>query len=173
MQVDNINKKQYRGSYHCVTFIAQKHGIPALFTGIVVTAARDVAYLCTYFYIYEGLKATLTGEGFKNEYLSVRTEVAVPLAGGTSGAIAWFISFPIDCVRAGVQGQSLERDINNPQKNGRQIFKKLIETTGFRALYRGVTPTIIRAFIVSSSRFSAYESTLWAIRKYSRTYDGD
>lgn len=128
-----------------------------------MTTLRDSAYLMTYFYVYEGLKALLTGDGLKNEYFTIRSEFAVPLSGGTSGALAWWVSFPFDCVRAGVQSQPLD---SNPRKQGRHVFKDLMETTGIRGLYRGVSPTIIRAFIVSSSRFSAYESTLWLVRNY-------
>ena len=30
--------------------------------------------------------------------------LAVPLAGGLSGAVGWFVSYPLDCVKAQVQG---------------------------------------------------------------------
>ena len=162
MQVDNINKKQYTGSWHCLTTISKVHGVQTLFTGITTTCFRDVAYLCTYFYVYEGLKATLTGNGFQNDYFMIRPEMAVPLSGGTAGALSWLASFPFDCVRAGVQGQNLE---TTPRKTAWLVYRELMESRGLRALYRGVSPTIMRAFIVSSSRFSAYELTLWLLRR--------
>ncbi|CAB9512442.1 Congested-like trachea protein [Seminavis robusta] len=172
MQMDNVGKKQYHGSWHCLTTISKVHGVHTLFTGLAVTTLRDAAYLCAYFYVYEGLKATLTGNGFQNNYFTVRPELAVPLAGGTAGAMAWLCSFPVDCVRAGVQGQNLEINANtNPhRKKGRQVFQELMASRGIRALYRGVAPTIMRAFIVSSSRFSAYEVTIWALRR-NREYE--
>ena len=101
MQVDNINQKQFKGSWHCLTTIYKLHGPSTLFTGMVVTTTRDAAFLAAYFYVYEGMKATLTGNA------TIPAQLAVPLAGGTSGAMAWLTSFPIDCVRAGVQGQNL------------------------------------------------------------------
>ena len=161
MQVDNIHKKQFHGSWHCLRTISQQYGPPTLLTGLTVTTMRDAAYLCTYFYVYEGMKETLTGT-------SIPLGVAVPLAGGTSGASAWLASFPFDCVRAGVQGQNLET--NGIRKKGREVFQELMETRGIRSLYRGVSAAVMRAFIVSSSRFSAYEVTLWLIRK-DRTID--
>ena len=161
MQVDNINKKQFKGTWHCLSSIARVHGPPTLFTGMMVTVSRDAAYLCTYFYVYEGMKATLTGNHTITN-LSIPTELAVPLAGGTSGAMAWLASFPIDCVRAGVQSQDLA---NKERKTGRQVFHDLMERRGLRSLYRGVSAAVARAFIVSSTRFSAYEVTLWLFRQ--------
>ena len=162
MQVDNVQKKQYRGSWHCLTTISQVHGVSTLFTGATVTLWRDIAYLCTYFYVYEGLKATLTGNGFQNDYFTIRPEFAVPISGGTSGALSWFASLPFECVRAGVQGQNLE---TTPRKTARHVYRELMVSRGFRALYRGAIPTIIRAVIVSGTRFSFYELTLWFLRR--------
>jgi hypothetical protein len=45
-----------------------------------------------------------------------------------------------------------------------QVFQTLLQTKGIRGLYSGVTPSIARAFLVSGSRFSAYEGALWMIR---------
>ena len=71
-----------------------------------------------------------------------------------------------DCVRAGVQGQTLELTLVNNRKTGRQVFRELMATRGLRSLYRGVSAAVMRAFIVSSSRFSAYEVTLWLFKRY-------
>lgn len=161
MQVDNINKGQFKGSWHCLKMIARTYGPTTLFTGMMVTLKRDAAYLCSYFYVYEGMKATLHGDVFDN--LAMPSHLAVPLAGGTAGAMAWLTSFPLDCVRAGVQGQNLD---NKERKTGRIVFKELMESRGIRSLYRGVSAAVMRAFVVSSARFSAYEITLSFFRRH-------
>lgn len=160
MQVDNIKNKQYEGSWHCLSTLYRNHGASTLLTGTSATIIRDAFYLSAYFYVYEGMKATLTGRGFHNDnFFTVRPEFAVPIAGGCSGASAWLVSIPFDCVRAGVQSQNL--DLTKQQrKSGQQVLAELLQTRGIRALYRGVTPTVMRAFIVSASRFSAYEVAL-------------
>lgn len=89
------------------------------------------------------------------------------MAGGFAGASAWAITFPLDCVRAGMQGQPILSSSSSPstaqfQKQGSlEIFKDLLLRKGFTGLYAGVTPSIARAFLVSGSRFSAYEGALW------------
>jgi solute carrier family 25 carnitine/acylcarnitine transporter 20/29 len=81
------------------------------------------------------------------------------MAGGISGALSWFISFPLDCIRVGVQGQSMP-----PTKGAFCVYRDLIMIRGIRGLYAGSQASIIRAFLVSGSRFSAYEGALWLIR---------
>ena len=75
---------------------------------------KDCAYFATYFYVYEGLKDTLQNIGVdrpvhdpSQAYMSAMSNAAIPLAGGAAGTAAWFVAYPLDCVRAGQQGQSL------------------------------------------------------------------
>lgn len=51
--------------------------------------AREIAFISSYFFIYEGLKETFV----RNAHIS--TQFSIPIAGGCAGAAAWFISFPL------------------------------------------------------------------------------
>ena len=103
-------------------------------------------------------------------------QVSIPVAGGVSGALAWLVSFPLDCIKANVQGQRLEgapategspRDRVTAASAARAIFR----AKGLLGLYMGVGPSIARAFIVSGSRFSAYETMVWLIREREREFE--
>lgn len=130
-----------------------------------MNTAREGVFLGSYFFTYEGLRKFLIDD------MMVSAKLAVPLAGGISGAFAWLISFPLDCIKAGIQGQPIETFSKNnlsahvARKNGVQVARTLWETKGLRGLYAGVTPTLVRAFVVSGSRFSAYEFALWCLNK--------
>ena len=128
MQLDNITKKQYRGSYHCVKTLIQSHGIGIVYTGHVVNTFREAAFIGNYFFVYEGLRELLVTKS------PLTVQVAIPVSGGLSGAFSWFVSFPLDCVRAGVQGQTLP-----PQKSAYQIFTSLIKERGIKGLYTGTS----------------------------------
>ena len=198
------NTPRFRGSFHCASVLMQQHGLQVLYTGHVVNTLREGAFLACYFYMYEGLRqvlieATSTSTTTTTEYpyyvsflLNNNSDsikaAAIPIAGGLAGASAWFFSFPLDCVRAGVQGRDLLQSsgtgtISNSnagtimkqqqlgglgqrrQTGGAvQVFLNLIQTKGIMGLYRGVGPSIARAFLVSGSRFSAYEGALWLLR---------
>jgi hypothetical protein len=46
----------------------------------------------------------------------------------------------------------------------RRCYLQMWRSTGVRGLFRGVLPSVLRAFLVSGSRFSAYESALEMLR---------
>jgi len=169
MQLDNVGLKQYRSSYHCFTSLVKSHGVRILYTGHTVNVAREIAFISSYFFIYEGLKETFV----RNAHIS--TQFSIPIAGGCAGAAAWFISFPLDCVKAGIQGEPVNVQKRNNGNNSSavirfkpksafEVAKKLLQTKGIRGMYSGVTPTLTRAFLVSGTRFSTYEFALWLLR---------
>jgi hypothetical protein len=163
MQLDNITKKQYQSSFHCVKTLVSSHGVGIVYTGHVINTVREATFIGNYFFVYEGMRELLV----TSSPLSVQS--AVPVAGGLAGASSWFLSFPLDCIRAGVQGQPLP-----PQHNALQILRGLLRDRGFLALYSGASASIVRAFLVSGSRFSAYEGALWIMRggrNYERHHD--
>lgn len=168
MQVDNVRQKQFTGSLHCLKTLVQTQGPHIIYTGHVVNTAREGVFLGTYFFVYEGFRevlfhaAQMASSEDTHGHHKTTHKWAIPLSGGLAGSIAWFVSFPLDCIRAGVQGQPLQHD--TPRKGSLDVMKELLETKGVRGLYSGVSPSIMRAFLVSGSRFSAYEGALWLMR---------
>ena len=136
----------------------------------------------TYFFCYEGFKREFekmfmkAEKAWNNIWISPgsnvmmhidsswATSLAIPMAGGCAGATAWAFTFPLDCVRASVQGQPISTSQSIQKQGAIQTLKILMETKGFTGLYAGVGPSIARAFLVSGSRFSAYEGALWVCR---------
>ena len=161
MQIDNVTNKRFQGSWDFVRTLVREKGALALYTGHGVNTVREVAFVSTYFFVYEGFRDVLAGHAAIKGMLDPK--VAIPIAGGLSGAIAWTASFPLDCIRAGVQGQDLFH--RTGQRQGAvQVFRQLIAQRGFWGLYAGVAPSILRACIVSGTRFSAYEFAVWLLR---------
>ena len=120
---------------------------------------REATFLGNYFFVYEGMRQLLLESGIFGGGGS-SAKFAVPIAGGLAGAFSWFVSFPLDCIRAGVQGQPL----SGSHKSAYQVFLILMKDRGVRGLYSGASASIARAFLVSGSRFSAYEGALWLLR---------
>ena len=164
MQLDSVTHKRSRNSFDCLSEILSQRRFALLYTGHSVNTAREMAFLASYFHVYEGLRATfltlLAPRESQNQHNVQR--YAVPVAGGFAGAIAWFFSFPLDCVRARVQGQRLGH--KDKSRSAVSVFRDLMRSQGLRGLYSGVTPSIFRAFLVSGSRFSAYELALYLLR---------
>jgi len=187
MQLDNINERRFSSSWQCLTTFVREHGsLRILYLGYGVNTIREGVFIGTYFYTYEGMRIKLDqifssrarsdGEDYFNDGNQKAKAWTIPFAGGCAGAWAWFVSFPLDCVKAGVQGQSLstlsktttttsngidtvvsKRIKNENLKSMSTVYLELIKSKGWKGLYSGVSPSIMRAFIVSSSRFTAYE----------------
>jgi hypothetical protein len=66
-----------------------------------VNTVREAFFLGTYFYTYEGLRVFLQSAVSKTKVVDKDHTAAwtVPIAGGISGAWAWFITFPLDCIK--------------------------------------------------------------------------
>jgi len=179
MQLDNVTQKRYRGSWHCLRTLVEEKGWRVLYTGHVVNTVREGAFLGTYFYTYEGLRVFLQNIVDDKADKNHTAAWTIPVAGGMSGAFAWFATFPLDCIKVGIQGQNLSN--LQPQVNSNEVIvgstqklrsmdvlKDLIRTKGWKGLYAGVTPSILRAFLVSGSRFSAYEFAVKLFGDYLR-----
>mmetsp|Transcript_23727 Transcript_23727/g.67016 ORF Transcript_23727/g.67016 Transcript_23727/m.67016 type:complete len:301 (+) Transcript_23727:108-1010(+) len=161
MQLDNVTKRQFNGSLHCVKSLVQSYGFPVLYTGHVINTFREAAFLGNYFFMYEGMRELLLhSTHILGTNHSLGAQIAVPVAGGLSGACSWLISFPLDCIRAVVQG----RPLDERKKATFTVARNLLAERGIRGLYSGASASVARAFLVSGSRFSAYEGALWLLR---------
>lgn len=170
MMLDNVKSKQlnvkphYASSWGCFTSLIRQYGPSIVYTGHGINTVREISFLGPYFFFYEGLRETLVKSlqrpnNDNNSISDWGIKMAVPAAGGLSGATSWFLSYPLDCIRSRLQGQVLP-----PTQNAWQVTRQLIQEQGFLALYAGSSASIARAFLVSGSRFSAYEGALWLLR---------
>ena len=161
MQIDNVRERKFRNSFHCLNHIRKHYGLPTVFTGWRITTLKECIFYSSYFFVYEGIKVTLLApeeEGGHN----LDPRLAVPLSGASAGCVSWLLAFPVDSVRAGVQSQSLSR---RATPTGYQMYRNLVQSRGGVAgLFMGVSPTLMRGFLVHSTRFSVFESAIWLFR---------
>jgi hypothetical protein len=168
MQLDVKNSypssPKFKSSLHCANTIGKEYGYTTLYTAHGVNTLREILFLSTYFMMYEHIKQFISNSVNSSSKSFINT-IAIPIAGGLSGSIGWFISFPLDCVKANIQGNSNFKSNIKDKKPAFKVSLELIKTKGIMGLYSGLAPSIIRAFIVSSSRFSAYEFVLSILGK--------
>jgi hypothetical protein len=50
-----------------------------------------------------------------------------------------------------------------PRPSAWAVARTLVAARGVRGLYSGLAPSLARAFVVSGSRFSAFEAARWAL----------
>jgi len=150
--------------------IVRQYGIQKLYIAHGVNTTREIVFLSTYFTVYEHSKSYISDIMYHKWGWS--SNASIPVAGGISGAIGWFVSFPLDCIKSNIQGipfPVVAASSNNTpvitRPSAFTVAKSLIASKGIAGLYSGVGPSIARAFLVSASRFSIYEGVLSVLRK--------
>jgi solute carrier family 25 (mitochondrial carnitine/acylcarnitine transporter), member 20/29 len=142
-----------RSSFVHAYLLVKQFGARILYIGHGINTVREVLFLSTYFLVYENTKTVFSS--------ILPHSLAVPFAGGISGATGWFVTFPLDCVKANIQGRDLQC---YTRSSALSVARDLLHSRGILGLYAGLMPSIARAFLVSSSRFSAYELSMWILR---------
>jgi len=166
-QLNTRPGQEYKGVIFTGRAMVRRYGILSLYTGLSMMWPREMLYGLTYFGIYGTIKPIVTKciddhsvDGSLFLYL------AIPVCGGVSGMCAWTVVFPTDIVKTNVMGQKHPR--------GRKSVS-LLETTrniykngGLRGFYNGLTPCVARAFVVSATRWSSFELSLYYIEQFSK-----
>lgn len=121
-----------------------------------MTIAREVPAFGAYFWTYEYLT--------RREDLSPISTSSMLMAGGTAGAVSWIVIYPIDVIKSRMQID------DSKYKNSMDCLRKSVSKEGFGFLYRGLTPTILRAFPVNAATFAV---VTWTIRLFSDNNVGE
>ncbi|KAL0993804.1 hypothetical protein UPYG_G00114170 [Umbra pygmaea] len=133
--------------------VMKQNGPMGFFTGLTTTIAREVpGYFC-FFGAYELCRTAFADHmNCSKENIGV---APVMFSGGFGGACLWLVVYPFDCIKSRIQVMSMM---------GRQagFFKTMmtvVRVEGVRALYSGLTPTMIRTFPANGALFLGYEAS--------------
>ena len=158
-------------------------GIRGLFRGLSATVCRDVPFAffffggyeaCTYLLLHtksrvvcasspaavDSTTSTITTTAAAVAATSKLNAFGIYLAGGSAGAVAWGIAFPVDCVKSYMQ------TYQHPTCAHRAVtFRQAVryihqEKGGVRGFYRGWSAAVLRAFPANAGLFLGYEIAL-------------
>ncbi|GAX18295.1 solute carrier family 25 (mitochondrial carnitine/acylcarnitine transporter), member 20/29 [Fistulifera solaris] len=155
---------ELKGSRQAVSLIVKNYGVPKLFQGWWSTFLREVPAFGLYFASYDYMKdACLTylsgGDSSAEAAAQMNSShawLASAMAGGSAGCLTWGFVYPIDVIKTHIQIAPLDK----PAPRILTTAQKIIQTAGYRALFRGLGITLIRAFPVNGTIFPVYEFTL-------------
>ncbi|XP_063344099.1 solute carrier family 25 member 15b [Pelmatolapia mariae] len=136
-----------------VKFIIRNEGPLGFFQGLTTTIAREVpGYFC-FFGAYELCRTTFA------DYMKCGKDdigvAPIVFSGGFGGACLWLVVYPMDCVKSRIQVMSMM----GKQAGFFKTFMTITRTEGVRALYSGLTPTMIRTFPANGALFLGYEAS--------------
>jgi len=141
----------YKGALDCGKDIFKRGGITAIYRGFSATMLRDCVASFFYFSTYSYLRHHLTPPNQTSP-----TVLGTLFAGGCAGIMNWLGCIPIDMMKS-----KLQTAPDGKYPNGiRSVFVEVIRQDGVLALYRGIGPTLIRAFPANAACFLGVETTI-------------
>ncbi|KAG7271070.1 hypothetical protein CRUP_026002 [Coryphaenoides rupestris] len=130
-----------------VKAVMRTEGPAGFFQGLTTTIAREVpGYFC-FFGAYELCRSSFA------DYM--KCVAPIMFSGGFGGACLWLVVYPIDCIKSRIQVMSM----TTRQPGFFKTFTAIVRAEGVRALYSGLTPTMIRTFPANGALFLGYELT--------------
>lgn len=153
----------YNGPLDCARKVLASEGPRGLFRGTVATLWRDVPGSGFYFAAYEVTRRAFLKEGQSITDLPV---YATLIAGGMGGIFNWITVFPLDVIKSRLQTAESGR-YHAGTRGMIQCGRELIAEHGVRALYKGLSPALVRAFPANACCFVAFELTMKVLNKIS------
>lgn len=155
LQIQSGSKaaQKYNGPLDVIRQLYRQGGIRSLYKGTAATLLRDVPASGAYFLSYEWIKDLLRKPGESSTQLGVGRTL---FAGGMAGIFNWLVAIPPDVLKSRYQSAPEGRYPNGI----RSVFTELMANEGIFALYRGVTPVLLRAFPANAACFLGYELAL-------------
>ncbi|XP_056100815.1 mitochondrial carnitine/acylcarnitine carrier protein [Rhinichthys klamathensis goyatoka] len=143
---------KYTGPVDCGLRLYKEKGICGVYKGTVLTLIRDVPSNGIYFLTYDFLKHYLTPDGESVHRLST---ARVLLAGGVAGTVNWLIALPADVLKSNYQTAADGR-----YQGLGDVLRTLLRDEGARALYKGLSAVMLRAFPANAACFLGFEVSL-------------
>ncbi|KAH8366280.1 hypothetical protein KR200_000337 [Drosophila serrata] len=142
-------QRKYNGMIDCAGKLYKEGGVRSVFKGSCATMLRDLPANGLYFLVYEYIQDVAKSTSPTGQISTASTI----LAGGVAGMAYWIFGMPADVLKSRLQSAP-----EGTYKHGiRSVFKDLIVKDGPLALYRGVTPIMIRAFPANAACFFGIE----------------
>jgi solute carrier family 25 carnitine/acylcarnitine transporter 20/29 len=148
IQQGSSGPKLYSGPVDCVKKLYKEGGIKSIYRGSGATLLRDIPASGMYFLTYEAVKDYITENGKHSPSI-----LGTICAGGAAGIANWLVGMPPDVLKSRLQ----TAPEGTYPKGIRDVFKNLIKTEGPLALYKGITPVLLRAFPANAACFVGFE----------------
>jgi len=134
----NMQSGKFVNIQICLKYVHRTYGWKGFYRGFIPNLTKDILFATMYLGTYDTLR---------NKFPNNPTGHF--LSGGIASALTWSILFPFDTFK-----------INSQYTNSNmQILKERIHTQGYRTLWKGLAPALLRIFPVSACSMVVYEYT--------------
>lgn len=154
MDPSQLARKKYTNVAQTAVTIVREEGFSALYKGIIPTMMRQGCNQAVNFTAYNI---------FKRELLSAQDRVELPhyqslILGGISGGLGPMVNNPLDVVKTRMQKQVIKPGINTKYTGIFQAIGLIAREEGYFALWKGITPRLMRIMPGQAITFMTYEA---------------
>lgn len=168
-----INRHNFSGPLHVIQHKLRHEGLGSFYRGLPGVALREGFYYIAYLPTYEIMRGLMkvcipdpisTTDGERTRWSlfglsdlfddpnSVAHFLRCGISGGVAGMVSWTIATPVECVK------------NRYMAHGRKRYSNLLNCAvhayqegGFRLLFAGLKPSVLRAFPVHCTFWLTFE----------------
>lgn len=149
---DPLDVPKYRNAPHAAYVICKEEGFRTLYRGVSLTAARQATNQGVNFTVYSKIKERLQEYHQKEVLPSWETS----LIGLISGALGPLSNAPLDTIKTRLQKSTYASNESGLVRIVK-IANQLVKEEGVHALYKGITPRIMRVAPGQAVTFTVYE----------------
>ncbi|CUM67953.1 uncharacterized protein PRCAT00005666001 [Priceomyces carsonii] len=149
---DPLDVPKYRNAPHAAYLIVKEEGFSTLYRGVSLTAARQATNQGVNFTVYSKLKERL----LEYHNIDALPSYETSLIGLISGALGPLCNAPLDTIKTRLQKTTYASNESGMVRIVK-IANQLIKEEGIHALYKGITPRIMRVAPGQAVTFTVYE----------------
>ena len=150
---DPLDIPKYRNAPHAAYLIVKEEGFSTLYRGVSLTCARQATNQGANFATYSTIKAYLQ----KQQNTELLPAWQTSIVGLISGAVGPLTNAPLDTIKTRLQKSKFTNKENGLVRIVK-IGKQLVKEEGINALYKGITPRIMRVAPGQAVVFTVYEA---------------
>ncbi|KAJ2935032.1 hypothetical protein H1R20_g2041, partial [Candolleomyces eurysporus] len=121
--------------------------------GYWVTVLREIPAYAGFYSAFEFSKRE-----FRKRYGEELPVWALLASGSTGGIAYWLACYPLDVVKSRIQLRPTP-PAGTPVQYIAHEFKTIVVESGFRGLFKGLSPSLLRSIPAAASTFAAFELT--------------
>lgn len=146
--------------------VVHRGGLRGLLSGTGMTMCRDIPGNMIWFGVYEAVKRATCAANGRDDPAHPRAWQSL-LSGGAAGVAMWACVMPIDTLKTAVQAStttSYTVGTHSTRRSlvttARDVVREVYRVRGWRGLYAGVGPAMLRALVATAVTFAARDKTV-------------
>jgi len=143
---------KYTDSIHCFRKLLETEGLTSLFIGLGPSFWRNCSWNSVYFACLYKMKTLLPPSKS-----TLGDAVNATIAGAISGGVACTVYSPFDVIKSRFQSQVYEQGVVPKYRSTVPSLVLIIQTEGAKALYKGLSPALLRMIVGAGVMAGTFE----------------